>query len=187
MADRKQQDELRGLRERFATLEAAVAGISFFVPGALIGIVPAIIKAGSFVQGRGDKIEKERTERCKTTTAVNIRYEVEGTTTETDPATGKVLKTCTTYKITTSVIVTETCFGEGTREVGKSSHVSRRKFCNDESDEPATGESVGFDGKQTDTLTYPHGAKVTVEKTGDKIKITVVYPDGTTASLDVPA
>ena len=119
------------------------------------------------------------------TVAVDVKYELESSRTETNQE-GKVVKTCSTYKVTTKVTVTETCDPGGSTQIGKTEHVSHHEFCDSSADDPATGESVGFDGKETDTLAYPHGTKVTVDKDGEKIKVSVTFPDGTATSLTVP-
>ncbi|WP_137931867.1 hypothetical protein [Mesorhizobium comanense] len=178
------RDELARLEATLAGLQEEVGRLAFFAPAAF-PIVADIVKGSLGWTGRSDKIVKKRTDKCTVTVAVDVKYELESSRTETNQE-GKVVKTCSTYKVTTKVTVTETCDPGGSTQIGKTEHVSHHEFCDSSADDPATGESVGFDGKETDTLAYPHGTKVTVDKDGEKIKVSVTFPDGTATSLTVP-
>ncbi|MCP4640879.1 MAG: hypothetical protein GY851_10615, partial [bacterium] len=133
---------------------------------------------------REDTIEKQRTDECKVVVTVTVSYTYKSHTVKTDKD-GKVVETCTTYEVVTTVKVVEVC--NGTRkEVGTSTHTSMETFCDGQTDDPTTGQTKGFDGTETDTLKYPHGTEVRVEKKGEVVKVTVNYPDGTTDSVSIP-
>ncbi|PKL84577.1 MAG: hypothetical protein CVV22_12280 [Ignavibacteriae bacterium HGW-Ignavibacteriae-1] len=165
----------------FLTLEVnsikKLIGIGSFISPAFLA---SIQLGGSFPRGFEDQIEKQRTENCKVTVDVNVSYLLKG---QTQNADGVV---CTRYEITTRITVTETCSPGGSVVKGTTTHVSEKVFCGTAIDERNTGQTTGFKGKQTDTLTYGHGTKVTVVKDGARITITVVFPDGTTETLSVP-
>lgn len=152
----------------------------------LSGVLPTItVGAGTVGITRTDTIAKKRKkDKCTVTVSVTVTYDFESSRTEQDAA-GKVTKSCTTYKITTTVTISEVCNPTSDAHADRTtSHVSHKEFCNGAGDTPTTGETIGFDGKGTDTLTYPHGTKVQVEQDGDKVNVKVTFPDGTTSTVD---
>jgi hypothetical protein len=176
-------DEITVKLPHVEQLERRVDAICNLLSGLTLGgILADIVLATPTATSRNDKIIKKR-KKCTVTVAVDVSYEGESTRVERDKE-GNVVKTCTTYKITTKVTISEVCDPASDAQAPKTStHVSHKEFCSgDGGDVPKTGETVDFDGKEIDTLTYPHGTKVTVTKSGDTVTVTVTYPDGTTVT-----
>lgn len=176
-------DELYVKAPRLELLERRIDAISNLLSGLTIGGIFADIRLSTPTPvTRSDKIVKER-KNCTVTVAVDITYELESTREEKD-AQGEVVKSCRTDKITTKITISEVCDPASSAQQPKTStHVSHKEFCTgDGGDAPRTGETVDFNGDNIDTLSYPHGTRVTVKKSGDTITVTITYPDGTSVS-----
>lgn len=162
---------------RLDALELKVSGISNLLSGLTISGLLADIELGTpGVNSRSDKITKKR-KNCNVIVTADVGYEFQSSRTQGD-------KTCITYKITTRITVAEVCDpASDSRPAKAASHISKKEFCaGDGGDVPKTGETEDFNGDSTDTLTYPHGTKVTVKKSGDTITVSVTFPDGTSVS-----
>lgn len=149
--------------------------------GIPIGLVAAITPGGSFPLGRNDVIEEPGRENCRVTVTVNVAYHFHSQRTVGE-------KVCTTYRIVITVTVREVCSpADMSSPEQTSTHTSYKEYCPGESDDVQTGETTGFDGTKTNTLTYGHGTKVTVVRRRDgRITVTIRYPDGTEVSTTVP-
>ncbi len=177
---------------RIALLETSLKRLELLEP-LLHHILPIITVGGFHGTDRTDTIEKQRTRECKTVVTVGVLYEIKSTTTTTNPTTGAVTRICTTYEITTTIGVREICEPGSTTDKGTATHVTTKQFCIDGAgvpagqDAPQPGATTGFDGKQTDTLTYPHGTKVKVELSGTTVTVTITFADGTSTSVTIPS
>lgn len=164
------------------------------VHGLLAKALPSITHGEFEGNAVTDTVRHQRTEQCEVDVEITVAYDVESYR-ETENDDGEVVDTCVTYDITTTVEVTETCrTDEGVKTTGKgtATHVSRKEFCDAAGDITMadTGRTTGFDGKLTETLSYPHGVKVNVEtKDGGsddgKTTVRVTFPDGTGSSVTV--
>lgn len=175
---------------RISKLELSLGRIQ----GLLTKALPSITHGEFEGNAVTDTVQQQRTEQCEVDVEITVGYDVESYR-ETENDDGEVVETCVTYKITTTVKVSETCRtdeGVTTTAKGTATHVSQREFCDDAGDITTadTGRTTGFDGKLTETLTYPHGVKVTVEtKDGGsddgKTTVRVSFPNGTGSSVTV--
>lgn len=146
----------------------------------LRGLLPVLLfsitRTGGFPRGFTDTITRKREDNCDVVITSTINYEL--VSQEGD---------CKTYKITITVTAQKVCSPtSNSSKVRTTTHVTEKTFCGTDVDERTTGETKGFDDKETDTIKYKHGTKITVEQDGDAVTITVEYPDGTTATTSFP-
>lgn len=181
------------------TLKAALA-LRF---GSLIGVLPTItlgpgagLPEHNALSGlRSATIEEEVENDCKVVVKTRVNYErVEGPTVSARDKDGTITRVCTTFKITITTRAGKECpEGSASQSIDErtSTHTFKKAFCGsltDDIDVPTTGESTGFDGVKTDTVTFPHGTRVKVEKgkPAGQTTVTLTYPDGTTATTSFP-
>jgi len=129
--------------------------------------------------------EGEDRQKCTIEVIVNVEYTPTRDLSERNEQ-GIVTKYCYEYDIKIIVTVEEVCVGTRTLK-GTSTHTLPPKvICDgDSTDRPTTENTTGFDGSVTDTLTYPHGTKVTTKTNGNTTTVTVTYPDGVTETLTI--
>ena len=78
--------------------------------------------------------------------------------------------------------------GDGdVKDLGTSTHTTRKTYATGETDVPKTGSTKKFDGSEIETLDYPHGTKVKLTKSGERITVEITYADGTSDTLTIPA
>ena len=175
------------LTERLDALEAVNRQILTALPTLLEGFTLPILATITVDRStdpsggsRKDTIEKKRTEKCTVTVTVSVKYSEPLNIPDKD---GKVIGI--SYKVETTITVVEQCNGDR-QEKGKSTHTTRKTYLTGKNDTPKTGSTKSFSGKETDTLTYPHGTKVKVVTKDEKVKVDITYADETTDTLTIP-
>lgn len=119
---------------------------------------------------------------CTVTTAVAMKYTHIATTTLGTPPNST---TTTRYRVDVTVTVTLRCPNEEdvTRTTTAQYFID---LAHGTTETAQTVESTGFDGSKKTSITYGSGTKVEVVKRGDKVTITVTYPDGTSVTTVLP-
>lgn len=186
-----------GLADAIGRLEKRLAPIEKLMPhlevslGLLAGPLAAVVTGGGFPGG----LTATSTGKAPGGNACNVVVEastqyVAGARQVTRDAQGNVTKICVTYDVTVTVSVKEDGCppGVAATPVRTTTHTFKKIYCDSEQDTVSSGASVGFDGLETDTISFGHGTKVKVErgKPAGKSTVTVTYPDGTSATTTLP-
>lgn len=182
---------IAGLSDRLAAIETFMPQIerSLGFPAGL-GVLASVVTSGGFPRGLTGTIRGKAPggNDCEVVVTATTAYVVKRRTTTTT-ADGQTT-TCTTYEITVTVTVTEENCPQGTNPMTArtTTHKFEKTYCGTDSDSTSWGSTTGFDGVETDTLTFGHGTRVKVErgKPQGKTTITVTYPDGTSVSTVAP-